>query len=218
MQRRAAASAEAAMKAVQKTRALLEEQEAAVYALEAALKKSEEEISEIQAELGRPQMEAGAKAAVECVEELLRIAAPTLAEGVDLVAEVGNRGSAVWCEGAGGAASFCGTGRGRRTIPVEAVEVKGFLAGTVECAERSACREDSMRSSPAGTGASLMQAGGEGSLAGTTSTNEADEKFIGVLEQDFAVKVEQATTKSGGPGCGSQLRGQRPAPLPEGLR
>jgi hypothetical protein len=113
---------------------------------------------------------------VECAEELLRNAAPTLAEGVDLVAEVGNRGSAVWGEGAGGAASVCGTGRGRRTIPVEAVEVKGFLAGTVECAERSACREDSMRSSPAGTDASLMQAVAEGSFAGTTLTKEADER------------------------------------------
>ena len=43
-----------------------------------------------------------------------------------------------------------------------------------------------------------MQAGGEGRLAGTTSGTEADEKFIGMLEQEFAVKVEQATTKGGG--------------------
>jgi hypothetical protein len=107
-------------------------------------------------------------------EELLRIAAPTLAEGVDLVAEVGNRGSVVRCEGAGGAASFCGTGRGRHTIPGEAGEEKGFLAGTAECAECSACREDSMRSSPAGTDASLMQAIAEVSFADATLTKEAD--------------------------------------------
>ena len=54
LQRRAAAAAEAAVIAAQKTRAcraLLEVQEAAASALEAALKKCEEEISEIQAEV-----------------------------------------------------------------------------------------------------------------------------------------------------------------------
>ena len=65
-------STEAAMKAVQKTRALLEEQEAAANGLDATLKEIEDEISGIQAELGRPQMEAGANAAVECCVGLLQ--------------------------------------------------------------------------------------------------------------------------------------------------
>ena len=72
--------------------------------------------------------------------------ADACAEGVDRVAEVGNRGSAVWCEGAGGAASVCGTGRGRRTIPVVAVEVKGFFAGTAECAAFFEREEELLRS------------------------------------------------------------------------
>jgi hypothetical protein len=113
LQRKAAATAEAVAIAAQKTRAcraLLEVQEAAASALEAALKKCEEEISEIQAEVQQ-----------ESIFEL----------------------------------------------------------------ERSACREDTTRSSPVGTDASLMQAGGEGRLAGTTSTNEADAKFIGMLERDL---------------------------------
>ena len=65
-------STEAAKKAVQKTRALLEEQEAAANGLDATLKEIEDEISGIQAELGRPQMEAGANAAVECCVGLLQ--------------------------------------------------------------------------------------------------------------------------------------------------
>jgi len=65
-------STEAAKKAVQKTRALLEEQEAAANGLDATLEEIEDEISGIQAELGRPQMEAGANAAVECCVGLLQ--------------------------------------------------------------------------------------------------------------------------------------------------
>ena len=65
-------STEAAQKAVQKTKALLEEQEAARNGLAASLQEVEDEISGIQAELGRPQMEAGANAAVECCVGLLQ--------------------------------------------------------------------------------------------------------------------------------------------------
>ncbi len=43
---------------------------------------------------------------------------------------------------------------------------------------------------------------GAGSLAGSTLTYEADEKFIGVLEQVFAVKAEQATTPVTAPTAG----------------
>jgi hypothetical protein len=65
-------STEAAKKAVQKTRALLEEQEAAANGLDASLEEIEDEISGIQAELGRPQMEAGANAAAACCVDLLQ--------------------------------------------------------------------------------------------------------------------------------------------------
>ena len=63
---------EAAKKAVLKARVHLEEQEAASAGLEAALEEVEDEISGIQAELGRPQLEAGANAAVECCVGLLQ--------------------------------------------------------------------------------------------------------------------------------------------------
>jgi hypothetical protein len=65
-------STDAATKAVQKTKALLEEQEAAKNALFANLEEVEEEISGIQAELGRPQLEAGANAAAACCVDLLQ--------------------------------------------------------------------------------------------------------------------------------------------------
>ena len=65
-------STEAAKKAVLKARVHLEEQEAASAGLEAALQEVEDEISGIQAELGRPQLEAGANAAVQCCVNLLQ--------------------------------------------------------------------------------------------------------------------------------------------------
>ena len=42
-----------------------------------------------------------------------------------------------------------------------------------------------------------VQADAEGSFADTTSTKEADDKFIDMLVQDLAVQVEQATTDLG---------------------
>jgi hypothetical protein len=65
-------STEAGAKAVQKTEALLEEQKVSQSALMASLEEIEEEISGIHAELGRPQLEAGANAAVECCVGLLQ--------------------------------------------------------------------------------------------------------------------------------------------------
>jgi hypothetical protein len=65
-------SSEAAKKATQKAKAFYEEQEAAANVLAASLEEIEDEISGIQAELGRPQMEAGANAAVECCVGLLQ--------------------------------------------------------------------------------------------------------------------------------------------------
>ena len=106
LQRRAAATAEAVAIAEQKTRAcraLLEVQEAAASALEAALKKCEEEISEIQAEVQQEaifELERSAcredshfcsrameddvrdGAAVVCVSKIGGAALPTAAAGV----------------------------------------------------------------------------------------------------------------------------------------
>jgi predicted nucleic acid-binding Zn-ribbon protein len=65
-------TSDAATKAVQKTEALLEEQKATKSALLASLEEVEEEISGIQAELGRPQLEAGANAAAACCVDLLQ--------------------------------------------------------------------------------------------------------------------------------------------------
>jgi len=65
-------STEAAVKATEKTRLLLEVELAAEVGLKAALGEIEDEISAIQAELGRPQMEAGANAAVQCCVGLLQ--------------------------------------------------------------------------------------------------------------------------------------------------
>ena len=151
--------------------------------------------------------------AVECEEELLRIAAPTFAEGVDLVAEVGNKGSAVWCEGAGGAASVCGTGLGLLTIPVDAaqvfaaegfgaaaardpgfglltipvvtVEVEGVFAGTAECAVFFECEEELLRSE-APTSAEGLDLVAEVGNRGSAAW---------CVEADGAAFV-------GGPGCG----------------
>ena len=67
-----AVSTEAATKAYEKTRALLEVEETALKGFKTAMGEVEDEISEIQAELGRPQLEAGANAAVQCCVNLLQ--------------------------------------------------------------------------------------------------------------------------------------------------
>ena len=63
---------EAATKAYEKTRALLEIEETALKGFKTAMGEIDDEISEIQAELGRPQLEAGANAAVQCCVDLLQ--------------------------------------------------------------------------------------------------------------------------------------------------
>ena len=60
----------------------------------------------------------------DCEEELLRSEVPTSAEGLELVAEVGDRGSAVSCVEADGAASVGGGGFGPFTTPVDEAQVK----------------------------------------------------------------------------------------------
>jgi uncharacterized protein YhaN len=113
-----------------------------------------------------------------------RVAIAGLSKGItDFVAEVGHRGSPAGCVEDDGAAVFGGsTGpkfEDNESYSAELAEAaRAPRSETVRNAERSACREDSTRSSPEGTDASLMQAGGEGSFAGTTLTKEADEQFI----------------------------------------
>ena len=65
-------STQTAEKAVEKTRLLLEAELATEAGFKAALWEVEDEISAIQAELGRPQMEAGANAAVQVCVGLLQ--------------------------------------------------------------------------------------------------------------------------------------------------
>jgi hypothetical protein len=67
-----AVQTEAATRAYEKTRAILEIEETALKGFKTAMGEIDDEISEIQAELGRPQLEAGANAAVECCVNLLQ--------------------------------------------------------------------------------------------------------------------------------------------------
>jgi uncharacterized protein YhaN len=97
-----------------------------------------------------------------------RVAIAGLSKGItDFVAEVGNRGSPAGCVEDDGAA-FIGGSTGPKfednaSYSAELAEAARVpRSETVRDAERSACREDSTRSSPEGTGASLMQAGGGG--------------------------------------------------------
>ena len=67
-----AASSQASGEAVEKSRLYHEAKIATDAGVKAALAEAEDEISAIQAELGRPQMEAGANAAVQVCEGLLQ--------------------------------------------------------------------------------------------------------------------------------------------------
>ena len=60
-----AVQTEAATRAYEKTRAILEIEETALKGFKTAMGEIDDEISEIQAELGRPQLEAGSNAAVQ---------------------------------------------------------------------------------------------------------------------------------------------------------